>query len=323
LTIKEFEKLVDYIKENKDEPNNLFRLKSAKLVVSILKKYRISGYYVYDDGYTDNSKVKITPLDLDNDFLPDDPEHFLNIVGTNQLALINYDEDEFSYTIPAELTTPEQILNTVSGKMGLAFKWEHNTPVDQTLNPSLTNIIDAYVLTKSYNDNYVAWKKKGDTNIAAPLPQTGEELRDNFSGLTQYKMMTDEIIFHPVKFKPLFGTLSDSQFQAQFKVVKSLKTKLTDSEIKSKVIAAIDTFFTPGNFGFGEVFYFTELAAYIHSSLTSDINSVVIVPLSSESRFGTLFQIQPDRNEVVTSVAGVSDIIVINEITDTNIRISR
>ena len=291
--------------------------------LGVLKKYRISGYYVYDDGYTDNSKVKITPLDLDNDFLPDDPEHFLNIVGTDRLALINYDEGDFSYIIPAELTTPEQILNTVSGKMGLAFKWEHNTPVDQTLNPSLTNIIDAYVLTKSYNDDYVAWKKKNDATISAPLPPTGEELRDNFSGLTQYKMMTDEIIFHPVKFKPLFGTLADSQFQAQFKVVKSLKTKLTDSEIKSKVITAIDTFFTPGNFGFGEIFYFTELAAYIHSALTSDLNSVVIVPLSSEGRFGTLFQIQPDRNEVVTSVAGVSDIIVINEITDTNIRISR
>ena len=291
--------------------------------LGVLKKYRISGYYVYDDGYTDNSKVKITPLDLDNDFLPDDPEHFLNIVGTDRLALINYDEGDFSYIIPAELTTPEQILNTVSGKMSLAFKWEHNTPVDQTLNPSLTNIIDAYVLTKSYNDDYVAWKKKNDSTISAPLPPTGEELRDNFSGLTQYKMMTDEIIFHPVKFKPLFGTLADPQFQAQFKVVKSLKTKLTDSEIKSKVITAIDTFFTPGNFGFGEIFYFTELAAYIHSALTSDLNSVVIVPLSSEGRFGTLFQIQPDRNEVVTSVAGVSDIIVINEITDTNIRISR
>jgi hypothetical protein len=65
------------------------------------------------------------------------------------------------------------------------------------------------------------------------------------------------------------------------------------------------------------------LAAYIHTALKSDLNSVVIVPLSAEGRFGTLFQIQPDRNEVVTSVAGVSDIIVINEITDSNIRISR
>ena len=207
--------------------------------------------------------------------------------------------------------------------MDLAFKWEHNTSIDQTLNPSLTNIIDAYVLTKTYNDEYVAWKKKNDVNIVAPLPPTSEELRDNFSNLSEYKMMTDEVIFHPVKFKPLFGTLADPEFQAQFKVVKSLKTKITDSEIKSKVIAAIDTFFTPGNFGFGEIFYFTELAAYIHTALKSDLNSVVIVPLSAEGRFGTLFQIQPDRNEVVTSVAGVSDIIVINEITDSNIRISR
>ena len=294
---------------------------SGKLAV--LKKYRISGYYVYDDGYTDNSKVKITPLDLNNDFLPDDPEHFLNIVGASQIALINYDEGDFAYNVPAPLTTDETIIETVNGKMNLAFKWEHNTTIDQTLNPSLTNIIDAYVLTKTYNDEYISWKKNSDASVVAPLPPTSEELRDNFSGLSEYKMLTDEIIFHPVKFKPLFGTLADPEFQAQFKVVKSPKTKLTDSEIKSKVITAIDTFFTPGNFGFGEIFYFTELAAYIHTALKTELNSVVIVPLSAEGRFGTLFQIQPDRNEVVTSVAGVGDVVVISEITDSNIRISR
>lgn len=294
---------------------------SSKL--SVLKKYRISGYYVYDDGYTDNSKVKVTPLDLDNDFLPDDPDHFNSIIGASEIALINYEEGSFSYNIPAPLTTDETILETVNGKMDLAFKWEHNTNIDQTLNPSLTNIIDAYVLTKTYNDDYVSWKKKNDSNTVAPLPPTTEELRDNFANLVEYKMITDEIIFHPVKFKPLFGTLADPEFQAQFKVVKSLKTKLTDSEIKSKVIDAIDTFFTPGNFGFGEIFYFTELAAYIHTALKTELNSVVIVPISAEGRFGTLFQIQPNSNEVVTSVAGVSDIIVINEITDSNIRISR
>ncbi len=294
---------------------------SGKLAV--LKKYRISGYYVYDDGYTDNSKVKVTPLDLDNDFLPDDPEHFNSIIGSSQIALVNYEEGDFSYNVPAALTTNETILETVNGKMNLAFKWEHNTNIDQTLNPSLTNIIDAYVLTKTYNDDYVSWKKKNDVSVVAPLPPTTEELRDNFVNLAEYKMITDEVIFHPVKFKPLFGTLADPEFQAQFKVVKSLKTKLTDSEIKSKVIDAIDTFFTPGNFGFGEIFYFTELAAYIHTALKTELNSVVIVPLSADGRFGTLFQIQPDRNEVVTSVAGVSDVIVINEITDSNIRISR
>ena len=288
-----------------------------------LKSYRISGYYVYDDGYTDNSKVKVTPLDLDNDFLPDDPEHFISVVNDNKLTLVNYDEGDFSYLVPVEVSTPESVIKVVPGINSLAFKWEHSVEIDQSLDPSLTNIIDAYVLTKSYNDDYATWKKTGDVTIPAPLPQTTEELRNSFAGLLSYKMMTDEIIFHSVKFKPLFGNLAAKEFQAQFKVVKNSKSKLTDSEVKSKVIAAVDKFFTPGNFNFGEIFYFTELAAYIHTSLSTDLSSVVIVPLSQESKFGTLFQIQPDRNEVVTSVANVNDIIVISEITDSNIRIGR
>ena len=295
-----------------------------------VKKYTISGYFVYDDGYTDNSKVKITPLDVDNDYLPDDPEHFINIVNDNKITMIDYNEGDFTYIVPteenveiSEYAVPYTTPFRVEGKMGLAFKWMHTVNIDQTLNPSLTNIIDVYVLTKSYNEDYVAWKKKNNKSIPIPLPQTSEELRNNFSNLTSYKMMTDEIIFHPVKFKPLFGSLGDPEFQAQFKVVKHPKSKLTDSEIKSRVVGAIDTFFTPGNFGFGETFYFTELAAYIHTVMKSDVNSVVIVPISQFSKFGTLFQIQPDRDEVVTSVAGVNDIVVINEITDSNIRIGR
>ena len=288
------------------------------------KSYKISGYYVYDDGYTDNSKVKVTPLDLDNDFLPDDPDHFISLVNNNSLALINYDEGDFSYLIPQTVDTQDNaVVKTVSGIRSLPFKWQHVVESDQSLNPSLTNIIDVYVLTKSYNDEYVSWKRSNDVSVLPPLPQTSEELRDNFTGLTSYKMMTDEIIFHPIKYKPLFGNLSSEEFQAQFKAVKTIKSKLTDSEIKSKIIDAIDKFFAPGNFNFGETFYFTELATYIHTSLRTDLSSVVIVPINQESKFGTLFQIQPDRNEVVTSVATVNDIIVISEITDSNIRIGR
>lgn len=287
-------------------------------------QYTISGYYVYDDGYTDNSKVKVSPLDIDNDFLPDDPEHFLKIVGIDKIKLIEYNEGDFTYIIPGADTTPTaDVVDLVPGRKSLPFKWNHKVDIDQTLNPSLTNIIDVYVLTKTYNDEYMIWKRKNNSSSSAPLPPTTEELRAGFGNILSYKMMTDEVIFHPVRFKPLFGTLAAAEFQAQFKVVKNPKTKLTDSEIKSKVIAAVDKFFTPGNFGFGETFYFTELAAYIHSSLSTDLNSVVIVPISAEGRFGTLFQIQPDKNEVVTSVASVNDVIVIGEITDSNIRISK
>jgi hypothetical protein len=287
------------------------------------QSYRISGYYVYDDGYTDSSKVKVTPLDVDNDFLPDDPMHFINLVNSDTVKFVHYDEGDFTYLVPDQTAAAGDVVQTLSGTTNLAFKWHHKVDIDQTLDPSLTNIIDVYVLTKTYNDDFQIWKKKNNATLSMPLPPTTEEIRGNFRDLLSYKMMTDEVIFHPVKFKPLFGKLADIEFQAQLKVVKNPKSKLTDNEVKSKVIAAIDKFFTPGNFGFGETFYFTELAAYIHTSLNVDLNSVVLVPIGTESKFGTLFQIQPDRNEIVTSVATVNDVIVINEITDNNIRIGK
>jgi hypothetical protein len=280
--------------------------------------YTISGYYTSNDGYTDNSKVKITPLDLNNDFLPDDPNNFNSIVENSKINLINYTEGDFSYIVP-DITNP----GVIPGATKILFKWIHNVATNQTLNPSLTNIIDCYVLTKTYNEDFISWKKSSLNPADAPLPPTSEELRNSFTNLNKYKMLTDEVVFHPASFKPLFGLLADPEFQAQFKVVKSVNSKLTDNEIKSKVIQAIDGFFTPGNFNFGEIFYFTELASYIHTSLTSDLNSVVLVPVNVDSKFGTLFQIQPNKDELVTSVAGVNDVIVVNELTDKNIRIGR
>jgi hypothetical protein len=296
-------------------------LVNNKYEISETQKYRISGYYWYDDGYTDSSKVKVTPLDLDNDFLPDDPENFISIVGNSLVKLSNYDEGDFSYNIPSSATSADT--DTLSGKMNVMFKWEHNIDSNQTLNPSLTNIIDCYVLTKTYNENFVEWKKTSLDPTTAPLPPTSEDLRNNFLNLSKYKMLTDEVVFHPATFKPLFGSLADTEFQAQFKVVKNSSSKLTNNEVKSKVVAAIDSFFAPGNFDFGEVFYFTELAAYVHSNLKNDLNSVVLVPNNESSKFGSLFQIQPNKNEVVTSVAGVNDIVVVNELTDKNIRIGQ
>lgn len=311
----------DSIRYKSKDNISILTLSNEKFAVKL--NYRITGYYTYDDGYTDSSKVKVTPLDVDGDLLLDDPETFKEFIGTNQINLVEYNEGDFSYLIPAEAAIPEDIIKVVDGRMGLPFKWTHRTPVDQTLNPSLTNIIDSYVLTKSYNSDFISWKRKNNSLLAMPLPQTAEELRASFRKLSDFKMMTDEIIFHPAKFKPLFGLLAEPEFQAQFKAVKNPRSKLTDNEIKSRVIVAVDKFFEPGNFSFGETFYFTELAAYIHTQLKTDLNSVVIVPINLDGKFGTLFQIQPNRDEIVTSVATVNDVIVINEITDNNIRIGK
>lgn len=311
----------DSIRYKSRDDISILTLNNNKFAVDLT--YRITGYYVYDDGYTDSSKVKVTQIDVDGDMLPDNPEAFTDFIQGSTINLINYDEGDFSYLVPAEVSTPEQVVKTVQGKMNIPFKWTHRTPVDQTLNPSLTNIIDVYVLSKSYNTDFVLWKRRNNPLASIPLPQTTEELRASFRNLGVFKMMTDEVIFHPAKFKQLFGLLAEPELQAQFKVVKNPKSKLTDNEIKSKVINAIDKFFEPGNFSFGEIFYFTELAAYIHTELKTDLNSVVIVPVNLDGKFGTLFQIQPDRDEIVTSVATVNDVLVINEITDSNIRIGK
>lgn len=309
------------IKKKSNDDINVLTLVDNKVSTALTS--RITGYYVYDDGYTDPSKVKITLLDVDGDLIPDNPELFKNFVGNSVINFVEYNEGDFSYIVPAEVFAPEAVVKTASGRMSLPFKWSHKTPVDQTLNPSLTNIIDVYVLSKTYNNDFITWKRKNNPLLEMPLPQTTEELRANFRNLGVFKMMTDEVIFHPAKFKPLFGLLAEPEFQAQFKVVKNPRSKLTDNEVKSKVITAVDEFFEPGNFDFGETFYFTELAAYVHTKLKTDLNSVVIVSINVDGKFGTLFQIQPDRDEIVTSVASVNDVIVINEITDSNIRIGK
>ena len=50
------------------------------------------------------------------------------------------------------------------------------------------------------------------------------------------------------------------------------------------------------------------------------INSVVIVPGYSESRFGSLFEITPNSDELFISAVKVSNIDIVSVYTDTNLR---
>jgi hypothetical protein len=56
--------------------------------------------------------------------------------------------------------------------------------------------------------------------------------------------------------------------------------------IKTRVIAAINEFFALDNWDFGDTFYFTELAAYIHNQLAPDLLTAVIVPNQSGQVLG-------------------------------------
>ena len=120
----------------------------------------------------------------------------------------------------------------------------------------------------------------------------------------------------------MFGAKADTELQATFKIVKNTELGLSDSEIKSQVIEVINSYFNVNNWDFGDTFYFSELSAYIHSELPTQINSVVIVPKSSEQTFGSLFQIKSNFDEILVSGATVDDVEIIDSITASKIQAS-
>lgn len=206
-------------------------------------------------------------------------------------------------------------------RLPLYFKWSHYSPIDQRVDPSATNIIDMIVITDSFYRDMTIWKNSNGTIINMPSPPTTEELRIQFQDLDQYKMVSDSMIWNSGTFKILFGTQASSELQATFKVVKSPSTNISDNEIKTKVVQAIDTYFDIRNWDFGEKFFYTELAAFIHQQLSSIISTVVIVPNNANSQFGNLFEIVASPTELFMSTATVNNVQIVSNLTDQNLRV--
>ena len=196
------------------------------------------------------------------------------------------------------------------GRSSIDFQYRHHAGQDTRIDPSVSNIIDIYMLERTYDTQFRIWLQDGGTK---PLPSTSDQLRISYSGvLNPIKGLSDQIIYHPVKYKILFGTQADEQYQATFKVVKNSATNVSNAVIKTRVIAAINEFFALNNFDFGDTFYFTELAAYVHNNLAPDLLTVVIVPNQSGQSFGSLFQISSAADEIFISGATVDDVAIID-----------
>jgi hypothetical protein len=90
---------------------------------------------------------------------------------------------------------------------------------------------------------------------------------------------------------------------------------VSDNDIKTAVISAINTYFDIGNWDFGEAFFFSELSAYLHSVLTPKISSIIIVPTSTSLGFGNLYQINAEPDEIMVSAATVDNVEIISAIT--------
>jgi hypothetical protein len=207
-----------------------------------------------------------------------------------------------------------------TGRQALYYQYRHNSPLTNRIDPGTTNIIDLYVVTLAYYTAYQNWIRDTTGTVTEPTQPTIDELSTAYQGLNDYKMLSDNIILNSVTFKPLFGEKAEAALRATIKVIRASNSTASTSEIKSAVVAAMNDYFSIDKWNFGDTFYFSELAAYLHRTLGSIISSVVLVPLDTQKYFGDLYEIRSEPNEIFANGATINNIDVIEALTSTNLR---
>ena len=240
------------------------------------------------------------------------------------------------YELINDVTTPKMIVLTSNNQYNVkvgrsfeqntlqqnprkcSFEWQHIAPSDVRIDPSISNVVEMFMLTKTYYQEMISYRNGGILTL--PKPPTAEQLSQEFAGLDQFKSVSDQLVYSSGKFKLLFGDDADEELQAKIKVVKLPGSATSDAEIRSAVLELINTYFAVENWDFGETFYFSELSAYIHQELGRAIASVVIVPKKSESIFGDLYQVRASSEELFFSTATVDNIEIVKSLSATNLK---
>jgi hypothetical protein len=252
-----------------------------------------------------------------------DRNSMLSAVNNLEIGQILYAfNDNLFYSVVAGISggktisaAPLSNYQAYIGRQELYYQYKHNSPNSRRINPSISNIIDLYILTTDYNTSYRQWIQDTSNSIIEPAAPRIYELEQDFQNLNEFKSLSDTLIYQPALYKPIFGEKSRQELQATFKVVKNSNLSISDEDIKTSVINAINSFFEIENWDFGETFYFSELSAYLHRVLSPNIASIMIVPKDKNIKFGALYQINSEPNEILISSATVNDIEIVSAIT--------
>lgn len=214
-------------------------------------------------------------------------------------------------------TTKRNNIMRYVGRNGLNFAWFHRTPRYYLIDPAPTNIMDMYIITRGYYEQVRAWLR-GDA--AKPTPPTSLALRTSYEEVLEGRMMSDTVVTHPGKFRVIFGSQAETALQCVFRVIKATGGRLTDNELKVRIIGVIRNYFDIDQWEFGETFYATELIAAIHANLPGEIDSIVIVPTSDTNYFGELFEIVPREDEMFQPSIDVDDIEIVSHYTSKTLK---
>lgn len=217
----------------------------------------------------------------------------------------------------ADVTTEYDV---TTGRAGVYFQYRHNSNNTTRIDPATTNIIDLYLVTQSYYTSYQNWLVDTTGTVPMPAMPTIDQLEQSYNGVDSYKMISDSVVLNSVVFKPLFGTKAPAALQGKIKVIKSATTTVSDTQIRSSVLAALNSYFTIDKWDFGDTFYFSELTAYLHVQLAGFISSVVLVSNDPNQTFGDLYEIRSEPNEIFVNGATSNDVIVISALTPASLQ---
>ena len=302
---------IDGIIDDPDSFERIVGLDQEQNYVFFRENTDIFGNIIYD--FVDNSNSLILIRQRENQ---------ININDFEDGTLIYFFDPAEDFIKRVDKSTNTLELDTSYkaniGRSGLKFQYIHHAAATRRIDPSVSNIVDVYILTKSYDTVFRQFLQGA---IAEPEAPNSDSLRISFGQkLSEIKAISDEIIYHPVKYKVLFGATADSSLRAQFKIVKNPNRAINDNDLKVKIIFAINEFFDAGNWDFGDRFYLGELITYITNSVTPDISNLVIVPRQPTQTFGSLFEIQSSADEIFVSGATVDDIEIVQSISTAEIR---
>lgn len=314
-----------------DDPDLLYRVMSREVRDTLLFWGRdqdgvykpVYGVYVY----TTEFRRKNAPVDVGTvafQIFGDKPESFwlMTDTGWQPLGRLYKFGQGRGPNVAARWFDENGLESAKPTPYPLSFQWRHHVPGTRRVDPSPSNIIDIFVLTSEYDTAMRQWLAKNASLTEMPQPPSDVTVRNAFQYLEEFKMTSDEIIWRTGRYRLLFGRGADENLRAQFKIVKLPNATLSDGEIKGRVVRAINTYFSAEYWDFGETFYFTELAAFVHQQLASSIASFVIVPLADSGVFGDGFEVRCRSDELFLSTASVNDIVIIDSNTPVNLRIS-
>jgi len=136
----------------------------------------------YNDGYTDNRKVVVSPVDTDSDLVPNRPLQFREFVGPRDLVFFEYytDYDGYSYTRPVsgnivDYRTEETITTNFSASNGGTLTNGDQQKIESLLTTDILIVKDINKLPQSIVGNL------------------GEDAITNATGLVVYDNTSEKI----------------------------------------------------------------------------------------------------------------------------------